>query len=204
MLRIAALLVVQTALTAMVLHAFPPGSSAANRSGGTGAIPNGIVTLSCPADADLWLHADRAPRVLTAASGTRWLAEAEIVTHGGANTVTGLVMFRDQDNWLAWGVLDDGTLDLGGVLRGGPRPSLVCVKWSASRLRMVRAGSTYEFLALVDGEWRRAGQFEDVAGDLGSEPRVGLFAKSWRGSVAFEAAFRGWDCRTLPNPPAER
>lgn len=201
MLRIAALLVAQTALTALVLHALPPGSAAAQKAG---TIAPGTVTLSCPADADLWLHADRAPRVLTVAPGAHWRAEAEVVTRGGANTVTGLVVFRDPNNWLAWGLLDDGTLDLGGVLRGGPRPSIVHVNWAASRLRMVRDGSTYEFHAFVDGEWRPAGRFEDVAGDLGNEPRVGLFAKSWRGSVAFEAAFRGWDCRASSSTGAER
>lgn len=205
--RIAILLVLQASVIVLALHAVPPGAATSlpvaaaespARLDGPFPIAERTVTLPCPANSDLWVNADRAPRLLVEAPGDHWQAEVEIVTRGGANTVTGLATYRDRANWLIWGVLSDGSLDVGGLLGGSPRPSLIHVSWPATRLRVVRHGATYEFHARVEGEWRRAGRFEDVAGDLAADPRVGLIAKSWRGSAGFDAAFRGWECVGLP------
>ncbi len=170
-------------------------------SGHNGAvILNDTMTLQCGARMNQWVGENRAPRLLRPSEGPYWSFEVDLTTQGKRDTAAGLLVYRDEKNWIGWGILHGSTLDAGGVLGNRARPSLVSRGVLAQGLRIDRKGNRYEFFLKEGSEWRLAGIYADVEGDLGAAPRVGVFAKSWGRGAPFSTVFRGWRHAGLPLP----
>ncbi|MBI3269359.1 MAG: hypothetical protein HYZ53_10095 [Planctomycetes bacterium] len=180
------------AATAVAVHAEGPEWGVSDPGAGGGALVlTDTVVLQCGAQEDLWVGIDRAPRVLREAPGESWSFEAHLRTQAGPGTHTGLIVYRDAKNWLAWGPVHGRQLHAGGVLANEGRGGLVTVPASASSLRVVRHGNRYFFSYRTETAWTLAGIYLDAQGDLGASPKVGFYAKAWGDAAPYSALFQG-------------
>ncbi len=133
---------------------------------------------------------DRSPKRLRDAVGENWVIETHICDTdcpNGSGYHTGLIVYVDADNWIAWGIESGEKTVANGVL-GGSFYTIESVLDSYEYIRIKKTGDLYAFSCSPDRiHWvELAGRYDDIHGYL-KGARYGLFAKNWEPDADFNA-----------------
>lgn len=133
---------------------------------------------------------DRCPKRLRQPVSEDWVIETHIYDTDcadGSGYHTGLMVYVDENNWIAWGVESGGSTVANGVL-GGNFYDIESVLDEYEYIRITKTGDLYSFSCSPDRvHWvELAGRYDDIHGYL-QGARYGIFAKNWEPDVDFNA-----------------
>ena len=150
----------------------PGGSSAYGVAGN-------FLNLTVTPLNDQWAGINRGARILKNQRGSTWTIETKLATSSGnPATSGGLTVFKDPQNWITFGWLQESSLELSGIINGVFTGPVGTSGWY-EYLRLRRVGTSYYADGSSDGRnWTNINRFEDTAGVL-STARVGFLAKNW-------------------------
>lgn len=131
---------------------------------------------------DSWAGFDRCPKRLRPAISEDWVIQTHISACSepeGSGYHVGLIVYKDADNWMAWGVESGNATVANGVL-GGNGYDIEGVYERYEYLRLTKKGNLYTFSCSPDGvHWvDLAGKYDDIHGFL-EGAQYGLFGKNW-------------------------
>jgi hypothetical protein len=150
----------------------PGGSSLYTVSGG-------LLNMVVLPNNDQWSHVDRGARVLKPQRSASWTIETKRFTSdGNAASFGGLVVFKDSQNWLSLGWLQESTLEFSGII-GGRFSGPIGVSGWFEYLRLRKSGNCYFADGSNDGvNWTNVNMYTDNTGALAGA-RIGLLGKNW-------------------------
>lgn len=133
---------------------------------------------------------DRCPKRLRQPVSEDWVIETHIYDTDcadGSGYHTGLMVYVDENNWIAWGIESGGSTVANGVL-GGNFYDIESVLDEYEYIRITKTGDLYSFSCSPDRvHWvELAGRYDDIHGHL-QGARYGIFAKNWEPDVDFNA-----------------
>ena len=150
---------------------------------------------------DQWSNVDKGARILKPQLGSSWTIETKLsASSGNATSFGGLTVFKDAENWISFGWLQESSLELSGIVNGAFTGPVGVSAWY-EYLRLRKAGNAYFADASNDGRhWTNVNRFDDTTGVL-RDARVGFLGKNWGElgpySVSIEY-FREYDVDLMP------
>ena len=133
---------------------------------------------------------DRCPKRLRDPVSEDWVIETHIYDTDcpdGSGYHTGLMVYVDENNWIAWGIESGGRTVANGVL-GGSFYDIESVLDGYEYIRITKTGDLYTFSCSPDRvHWvELAGRYDDIHHYLDGA-QYGIFAKNWEPDVDFNA-----------------
>lgn len=153
-------------------------------------VSGGSFNMTVAQGDDQWININKAPRILRNQINSSWTIETEIKSNnGGANSHTGLVIYKDAQNWIIWGQRGNNSLSIRGVIGNSSTNTLGVMSTKYKFLRIRRVGSDYFFDASSDGvNWTNGNSYKDTAGSLAGA-RYGILGKNWSSDPAYTVSF---------------
>ncbi|MGC8890088.1 MAG: DUF4185 domain-containing protein [bacterium] len=130
---------------------------------------------------DLWIGTDMAPKFLKIPSNNNWsidmkISKNEAIPYG--TNFFGLIVFKDENNWLLWGPLGNNLMEASGIFNGTFR-KIISLDFSEPFLRISKQNNKYLFYYSKDGNnWVIAGEYLDYFNSLQSA-KYGFGGKEW-------------------------
>lgn len=131
---------------------------------------------------DSWVGYDRGPKRLRDAVSEDWVIETHIANNTepeGTGSHVGLVIYKDEDNWILWGQEANNATVANGVL-GGKGYDIHSIMTKYDYLRIAKTGNRYSFSFSADGEtWLQLpNDYVDINHFLDGA-QYGLMGKNW-------------------------
>lgn len=130
---------------------------------------------------DQWNFVNKAPRILRRAMNQDWIVEGGITSNtaaAGGSSHTGLVVFKDTNNWLMIGQYQNNSVRVEGVIGGVGKQNLGSSSLNKF-FRITKNGSSYEFECSNTGySWTSLYTFSDTGNNL-SGAQYGFMGKEW-------------------------
>lgn len=183
---------------------------------GTTSAPKNLLKLTVGAGADYWVGNPDAPKALKWAKYDDWVIDTEVVAGGTGTACYGLMVYRDDSNWIQLAQIPASNATLVNGVLGGVGDTLIDSLSSAglpARLRITKKGNTYTFHTSTDAKtWNPVGggtgQWTDNLNRLTNggtqKVRYGMMAKSYGTTPpAYAATFEFFRECAAPNGVAK-